>query len=72
MKSNFSIISPWRSVDLLEQFAQSIRGNAMVEHSAYAQIGPLLALVLAEFSRELNRGVQTMVFHMLIDNSEIL
>jgi hypothetical protein len=66
------MISSWRPADLIEQFAQSIRGNAMVEYPANGQIGALSALVLAEFSYKSNRGVQTMVFHMLIDDSEIL
>src|ERR1035438_6381388 len=67
-----SMVFPQRTARLLQQFAQFCRGYAVIELSADAQIGPLLALVLAEFSREPNQRAQSVVLHMLINDGEIL
>jgi hypothetical protein len=66
------MISPQRTVELLEQFAQFFRGYPMVGFSANGQIGTLLALVLAEPARKANGSLQSMVLHVLIDEGEIL
>jgi hypothetical protein len=66
------MIFPQRLAERLKQFAQPRRGYAMVGLSTYRHVRPLLALVLAKFTREVNRIVQAMAFHMLIDDREIL
>jgi hypothetical protein len=66
-----SIVSPKRTARLLQQFTQSCGGYAVVEFSGNHQIRPLLALVLAEFAREAHRRIQSLVFHMLVDDGQI-
>jgi hypothetical protein len=56
----------------LQKIAQSSSGYAVVQLSAYRQIRPEPALVLAEPARESNRGVQSMALNMLMDDREIL
>jgi hypothetical protein len=66
------MIPPKRTAGLPQQFAQSCRGYAVVEHSADHQIGTLLALVLAEPARQANGSFQSVALHMLIYDGEIL
>jgi hypothetical protein len=44
----------------------------VVKLSAYRQIGPKPAFILAEPARESNRGVQSMALNMLVNDREIL
>jgi hypothetical protein len=39
------------AAELLEEFAQLLRRNAVVEFAANDHIGPILALILAELAR---------------------
>jgi hypothetical protein len=61
-----------RPAGSLEQFAQSFRGNTVVKNSADGQIRPQLALVLTEFTRQSNRGLQAAALHVRMDEVEIL
>jgi hypothetical protein len=66
------MISPKRTAELLKQFAQFFRGYSMVGFSANGQIGPLLALVLAEPARQANGSLQSSALDKCIDDGEIL
>jgi hypothetical protein len=66
------MIPPQRTTERLEQFAQFVRGYSMVGISANGQIGPLLALVLAEPARQANGGLQPAALDKRIDDGEIL
>jgi hypothetical protein len=63
---------PGRLAKLLEQFAQSCRGDIVVEVSADHQIGALVALVLAEAAREANGDVGSARLRILIENGQVL
>ena len=72
MKLDCSMISPKRAAELLKQFAQFFRSYSMVGDSANGEIGPLLALVLAEPARQANRVLQAVALDERIDDGEIL
>lgn len=72
MKLDCSMISPKRTAELLKQFAQFFRGYPVVGDSANGEIGPLLALVLAEPARQANRVLQAVTLNERIDDGEIL
>lgn len=66
------MISPNRTAGLLEQFAQFVRGYSVMGDSPNGQVGTLLALVLAESSRQANRSLQSVALDKFVDDGEIL
>jgi hypothetical protein len=70
MALSFSMASPSRSVQLLQQFAQHGRSDVVMELAADLQIGALLALVLAETAREANRSLAPLALLILLQDGE--
>jgi hypothetical protein len=66
------MIHPERRAQLLQQFAQSRRGDAVVELSADHQIGSVHALSLAKPARQSNRNVRSRLLRIGIEQVEIL
>lgn len=72
MKLDCSMISPSRAAELLEQFAQFVRGYSVVGVFANRQIWALLALVPAEPAGQANGSFQSAALEKLVDDGEIL
>ena len=58
-------------LQLIQKSAQRGGANAMVNLPADREVWTLLAPVLAESSAQMDRGFQTMLLHVLVNDGEV-